>query len=138
MLVSNISKDYLLMECPNTQEWAEEFEETIVYVERVIAYWSCTLKSADRNYSTTKQEALGVKEALVKFQPFGREDHLGNGSRSVTMGASLQERKPLLGRLGGSFLCISRSSDRPSTRKRSFQCGSSIQVITNTRTSLTI
>src|SRR5260370_5772042 len=28
------------------------------------------LKSAERNYSATKQEALGVKEALVKFQPF--------------------------------------------------------------------
>src|SRR5260370_41808397 len=28
------------------------------------------LKSAERNYSATKWEALGVKEALVKFQPF--------------------------------------------------------------------
>src|SRR5260370_41814534 len=30
----------------------------------------CTLKLAKRNYSATEWEALGVKEALVKFQPF--------------------------------------------------------------------
>src|SRR5260370_33180529 len=28
------------------------------------------LKSAERNYSATEWEALGIKEALVKFQPF--------------------------------------------------------------------
>jgi hypothetical protein len=45
-------------------------DETIVHVERVIAYWSQSLKSAERNYSATEREALGVKEALVRFQPF--------------------------------------------------------------------
>jgi len=28
------------------------------------------LKSTERNYLATEHEALGVKEALVKFQPF--------------------------------------------------------------------
>ena len=51
-------------------EWGATFNETIVHVERVIAYWSRSLKSAERNYSTTEREALGAKEALVKFQPF--------------------------------------------------------------------
>jgi RNase H-like domain found in reverse transcriptase len=41
-----------------------------VYMEQVIAYWSRSLKSAERNYSATEREALGVKEALVRFQPF--------------------------------------------------------------------
>jgi RNase H-like domain found in reverse transcriptase/Integrase zinc binding domain len=41
-----------------------------VYMERVIAYWSRSLKSAEQNYSATEREALGVKEALVHFQPF--------------------------------------------------------------------
>jgi hypothetical protein len=45
-------------------------DETIVHVERVIAYWSRSLKSAERNYSATEREALGAKEALVCFQPF--------------------------------------------------------------------
>ena len=39
-------------------------------MERVIAYWSRTFKSAERNYSATEWEALAAKEALVKFQPF--------------------------------------------------------------------
>lgn len=50
--------------------WAEEFESTIVYIERVITYWSCTFKSAEVRYSTTEREALAAKEGLVKFQPF--------------------------------------------------------------------
>jgi len=51
-------------------QWGTSFEETTVRVERVICYWSRTLKSAERNYSATEREALGAKEALVRFQPF--------------------------------------------------------------------
>jgi hypothetical protein len=42
----------------------------MVHVERVIAYWSHTLKPTERNYSATEREALGAKEGLVKYQPF--------------------------------------------------------------------
>jgi RNase H-like domain found in reverse transcriptase len=55
---------------PNPNQWAEKVEDTIVHVEWVIAYWSRSLKSAKQNYSTTEREALGVKEVLVRFQPF--------------------------------------------------------------------
>ena len=50
--------------------WAAEFDETIVHVERVIAYWSILFKNAETRYSTTEREALAAKEGLVKFQPF--------------------------------------------------------------------
>jgi hypothetical protein len=50
--------------------WGATLDETTVHVERVIAYWSRTFKSAERNYSATEREALAAKEALVKFQPF--------------------------------------------------------------------
>ena len=40
----------------------------IIYIERVIGYWSCTFKPAEQRYSTTEREALGMKEGLVKFQ----------------------------------------------------------------------
>ncbi|QRV83408.1 Retrovirus-related Pol polyprotein from transposon [Ceratobasidium sp. AG-Ba] len=50
-------------------EWnSENWLETIVPVERVIGYWSRILRSAERNYSATEREALGLKEALVKWQ----------------------------------------------------------------------
>jgi hypothetical protein len=50
--------------------WGVTIDETTVHVEHVIAYWSRSLKSAKRNYSATEREALGAKEALVRFQPF--------------------------------------------------------------------
>jgi hypothetical protein len=59
-----------MVEMQEKDKWAEEFEDTMVHVECVIAYWSCTLKPAERNYSATEREALGAKEGLVKYQPF--------------------------------------------------------------------
>ncbi|KAF4619214.1 hypothetical protein D9613_005608 [Agrocybe pediades] len=59
-----------IVERSSVDEWASEFDDTQVHVERVIAYWSRSLKPAERNYSATEREALGAKEALVKFQPF--------------------------------------------------------------------
>src|SRR6266478_8840175 len=55
---------------PPPRQWAQPLEDTMLQVEQVIVYWSHTLKPAERNYSATECEALGVKEALVKFQPF--------------------------------------------------------------------
>ena len=55
---------------PKVGEWSTNFEDTIVHVERVVSYWSRVLKSAERNYSPTEREALALKEALIKFQPF--------------------------------------------------------------------
>lgn len=55
---------------PEPGRWAEKLDDTIVHVERVIAYWSRVLQSAERNYSPTEREALALKEGLIKFQPF--------------------------------------------------------------------
>jgi hypothetical protein len=62
---------------PTPGLWAENFEDTIVHIERVISYWSRTLKSPERNYSPTEREALALKEALIKFQPFLEGEVIG-------------------------------------------------------------
>jgi hypothetical protein len=45
-------------------------DETWVYIERVIAYWSRVLKQAEQNYLPMEREALALKEGLIKFQPY--------------------------------------------------------------------
>jgi hypothetical protein len=67
-LVISVCKDF--SDVPPSEGWSTNFEETVVYVERVISYWSRVLKSPERNYSATEREALALKEALIKFQPF--------------------------------------------------------------------
>ena len=64
----SVSKEY--DDVPTSDTWHREFNETIVHIERVIAYWSHILKPPEQNYSATEREALALKEALIKFQPF--------------------------------------------------------------------
>ena len=72
-LVVSALKDNSDLPPPDT--WATEFEDTTIHVERVIAYWSRTLKPAERNYSPTEREALALKDGLVKFQGFIEGEH---------------------------------------------------------------
>jgi hypothetical protein len=55
---------------PGGDTWDKIFEDTTVHIERVIAYWSRILKSAETRYSATEREALALKEGLVKFQVY--------------------------------------------------------------------
>ena len=55
---------------PQNGNLARNFEDTIVHIERVIAYWSRSLKTAEKNYSPTEREALALKDGLVKFQSY--------------------------------------------------------------------
>ena len=59
-----------IADSPDNDKWGDTFDSSVVHVERVIAYWSRTFKSAETRYSTTEREALAAKEGLVKFQPF--------------------------------------------------------------------
>lgn len=47
-LVTVLTKDD--SDVPEPGPWVENFDDTTVYVERVIAYWSRVLQSAERNY----------------------------------------------------------------------------------------
>ncbi|TFY52449.1 hypothetical protein EVJ58_g10011 [Rhodofomes roseus] len=67
-LVTKLSKK--IDDTPEPEPWSSTLDDTTVYVERVIAYWSRSCKPAERNYSATEREALAAKEGLVRFQPF--------------------------------------------------------------------
>ena len=59
-----------ISDSPSDDKWGNSFDSTVVHMERVVAYWSRTFKSAESRYSTTEREALAAKEGLVKFQPY--------------------------------------------------------------------
>lgn len=63
------------------------FEDTVVKVERVFAYWSRTLKPAERNHSPTEKEALALKEGLIKFQAYIEGEEI----LAITDHAALQQ-----------------------------------------------
>ena len=50
--------------------WNTSWDETLIPVERVVAYWSQVLAPAETQYSMMEPEALATKESLVHFQPF--------------------------------------------------------------------
>jgi len=61
-LVAITNKDKIR---PIIHHWDDKFEETEVFIERVIAYWSRLLKSAKR----TTHHQKGGSHTQVKFQP---------------------------------------------------------------------
>ena len=67
-LVVQITK--LDNDVPKNGSWGQTLDETWVYIERLIAYWSRVLEPAEWNYSPMEQEALALKEGLIKFQPY--------------------------------------------------------------------
>ncbi|KAJ3473690.1 hypothetical protein NLI96_g12874 [Meripilus lineatus] len=58
-----------IVDSPEGGQWSSNFDDSQVFVERVITYWSRTFKPAETRYSATEREALAAKEGLVKFLP---------------------------------------------------------------------
>jgi len=58
---------------PKTDAWNDIFDETEVYIKRVIVYCA-PLKSAEKNYSPMEKEALALKDALVKIPAPNRRE----------------------------------------------------------------
>jgi RNase H-like domain found in reverse transcriptase len=66
-LVARLSKEF--DDRHPTPNWSDNWEDTRIPVERVVAYWSRVLASAETRYSATEREVLAAKESLVHFQP---------------------------------------------------------------------
>jgi len=67
-LVARLSKEH--DDRRPTPEWNDNWEDTRIPAERVVAYWSRVLAPAETRYSATEREALAAKESLIRFQPF--------------------------------------------------------------------
>ena len=67
-LVARLSKEH--DDRRPSPAWLLDWEDTLIPIERVVAYWSRVLAPAKTRYSMTEQEALAAKESLVCFQPF--------------------------------------------------------------------
>ncbi len=53
-----------------SQNWSQKFEDTEIWTEQVIGYYSRCFRGPETRYSATEREALAAKEGLVRFQPF--------------------------------------------------------------------
>jgi hypothetical protein len=67
-LVTRLSKEF--DDQRPIPQWDDKWEDTLIPVERVVAYWSRVLAPAETRYSATEREALAAKESLIHFQPF--------------------------------------------------------------------
>jgi hypothetical protein len=67
-LVTRLSKEF--DDQHSMPEWSDNWEETLIPIKRVVAYWSQVLASAETRYSATEREALAAKESIIRFQPF--------------------------------------------------------------------
>ena len=61
---------------PPAGQWDADFDKTVVHVKHVVAYWSCVLQAAERNYLPTEREALALREGLIKFQPYLEDEKI--------------------------------------------------------------
>ena len=73
-LVAQVAKNN--PDVPSPGGWADNLEDTIIYIECVIAYWSRILKSAEQNYSPMEREVLALHKGLIKLQPYIKEEQV--------------------------------------------------------------
>ena len=66
-LVMKLSKED--NNCCPMPEWSTNWEDTLIPVEQVVAYWSRVLVPAETRYSATKREASATKESLIISNP---------------------------------------------------------------------
>jgi hypothetical protein len=118
----------------STQRWATNWEETLVPVGRVIAYWSRILAPAETRYSATEWEALAAKESLIHFQPFIEGERvLLVTDHATDMGKNLRECQQKTSSLGSCICCLSTTGHSPQIWKSTFQCWPLIEAAKNPR-----
>lgn len=90
MVVTDVSKETL----------GTIISQGVLGMDRLIAYGSRTLNTAERNYSATEQELLAIAQAITQFRPYlwGRHFKTVTDHRSLKWLIRLKDRDSRLTR----------------------------------------
>jgi hypothetical protein len=99
-----------IVDAAGSDSWSDSLDESIMRVERVVAYWSRTFKGPETRYSATEREALAAKEGLVKFQPFieGEEIALVTDHAALQWARTYENTNRRLAAWGAVFAAYSK------------------------------
>ena len=130
-LITRLSKEHD-DRCP-TPQWSTTWENTLIPVERVVAYGSQVLAPAETRYSATEQGALAAKESLIHPTLHRRgKGTSSNGPLCIDLGENIQECKLKTSCMGTCFCGLPRDGYHSQAWKSSFKCQPTVQTAKDT------
>lgn len=93
-------KEFMIITDVSEETLGAIISQGVLGMDRLIAYGSRTLNTAERNYSATEQELLAIAQAITQFRPYlwGRHFKTVTDHRSLKWLISLKDRDSRLTR----------------------------------------